>query len=373
MERTIEELRYKQNLPLEIKVRMTKNRIREWVKEYGTGGCYVSFSGGKDSTVLLHIVREMYPTIPAVFIDTGLEYPEIREFVRTFDNVEWVKPKMNFKQVIDRYGYPFISKELSGIIGGGQRSLEILKEEGYDISDHKVVIEECAKRKGAKSKGEWRRLAQCMGAVTNKNEIKSDLEENEKGFFSDIPQKYKFLLNAPFDLSDVCCKVMKKAPAHDYEKQTGRTPITGQMAEESRMRTGKWLKYGCNAFEQLHPHSNPMAFWTEQDVLKYIKNNNIQIASVYGDVVYEDDGGNQYAEVIDDSGVMMTTTGCKRTGCMFCGYGCQMEKGKGRFELMKETHPKQYEYIMKPWKDGGLNYKEIIDWMNENGNLGIKY
>lgn len=122
--RTIKDLQYKQALPLEVKVKMTKQRIREWVKEFGTEGVYVSFSGGKDSTVLLHIVREMYPNIPAVFCDTGLEYPEIREFVKAFDNVVWLKPKKNFKQIIQEYGYPFFSKEISAIVGGGRERLK---------------------------------------------------------------------------------------------------------------------------------------------------------------------------------------------------------------------------------------------------------
>ena len=111
--RTIDDLRQLQALPLSLKVRMTQERIRAWVREFGTDGVYVSFSGGKDSTVLLHIVRDLYPNIPAVFCDTGLEYPEIREFVKGFDNVTWLKPKMNFRQVIEQYGYPFISKQVS--------------------------------------------------------------------------------------------------------------------------------------------------------------------------------------------------------------------------------------------------------------------
>ncbi len=72
---TRNELKILQALPLEMKVLKTKQRIREWVQHYGTDGVYVSFSGGKDSTVLLHIVRELYPDIEAVFVDTGLEYP----------------------------------------------------------------------------------------------------------------------------------------------------------------------------------------------------------------------------------------------------------------------------------------------------------
>ena len=75
---TKEDLRYFQAMPLDIKISLTQARIREWVREYGTDGVYISFSGGKDSTVLLHIVREMYPEIEAVFVNTGLEYPEIQ-------------------------------------------------------------------------------------------------------------------------------------------------------------------------------------------------------------------------------------------------------------------------------------------------------
>lgn len=89
-------LAQRQSLPLEAKIEMSKKRIREWYEHYD-GDVYVAFSGGKDSTVLLHLVRSMYPDVEAVFSDTGLEYPEIREFVKTIDNVTWVKPKKNFK------------------------------------------------------------------------------------------------------------------------------------------------------------------------------------------------------------------------------------------------------------------------------------
>lgn len=90
---------------------------------------YISFSGGKDSTVLLDLVRSEYPNVKAVFVDTGLEYPEIRSFVKTFDNVEILKPKKNFKQVIQEYGYPFFSKE------NAQKIYEI-KHTGSEILKH---------------------------------------------------------------------------------------------------------------------------------------------------------------------------------------------------------------------------------------------
>lgn len=76
----------------------------------------VSFSGGKDSTVLLHIARQIYPNIPAVFSNTGLEYPEIQRFVKSFNNVDIVVPSMRFDDVITTYGYPLIGKEVAEAI-----------------------------------------------------------------------------------------------------------------------------------------------------------------------------------------------------------------------------------------------------------------
>ena len=137
-EHTVQELRIRQKLPLEAKIAMTKVRIREWVNYYGIDGVYVSFSGGKDSTVLLHIARQIYPNIKAMFVDTGLEYPEIRQFVKTFDNVDWIKPKMNFKQVIEKYGYPFISKEVSECVWGARKYLRSIIADGTIITDRQT-------------------------------------------------------------------------------------------------------------------------------------------------------------------------------------------------------------------------------------------
>lgn len=318
------DLKQMQSLPLSAKVKMTRERVRQWY-DHWDGEVSVSFSGGKDSTVLLDIVRNKigYTDVPAVFVDTGLEYPEIREFVKNFDNVVWLKPNMNFKEVIETYGYPFISKEVSQCV------YEVLKarSNGKDTSNY----------------AQYRRLCGTY---------------SEKGFMD--KSKYKFLLDAPFWVSHKCCSVMKKKPIHDYEKESGRKPITAQMACESKLRRQKWLQNGCNAFEAKNPISNPMSFWTEQDVLEYIKTYDIPICSVYGNI-------------IEDEKMNLKTTGCSRTGCMFCGFGCHIEKSPNRFEMMRETHPKQYEWIMKSREDGGLGYKFVIDWLNEHGNLNIKY
>ena len=190
-------------------------------------------------------------------------------------------------------------------------------------------------------------------------------------------ERYQFFLDAPFEIGQRCCKVMKKSPFHKYERKTGRKPFTGQMAEESRLRMQSWVKFGCNAFDSTRQMSNPMMFWTEQDVLRYIAEHKLPIASVYGEIVRDTEVQGQMS--LFDYGLSedtdkLKTTGCNRTGCMFCGYGCHLEKaGEGRFEMMKITHPKIYEYVFKPWDQGGLGYKDVIDWINEHGNMDIKY
>ena len=354
MERTMQQLKSMQAAPLNVKVLLTKQRIREWVNEFGTDGVYVSFSGGKDSTVLLTIAREIYPDIKAVFVDTGLEYPEIRDFVRTWDNVEWIHPKITFKQVIEKYGYPFISKQVS----------KRLQEWRNTVQKGKDITNTCAYREFTGSS----------------YYVMSDGDKLKKSLFS--KEKWLFMTKSPYKFSHMCCDVMKK----DCFKTLGDSyPMTGQMAQESLNRKKVWLQHGCNAFDAKIPVSNPMAFWTEQDVLQYIYRFGIKIAAVYGDVVVDGeteaipcqltlgDINPEWAKFNPDA-PKLKTTGCRRTGCMFCGYGCHLEKpGEGRFERMKKTHPKQYEWIMKDWDAGGLGYKRVIDWLNENGNLHIRY
>ena len=214
------------------------------------------------------------------------------------------------------------------------------------------------------------------------------LSKNGKTPFNTIPktidrsayscERYKFFLDADFEISNKCCNVMKKQPSHKYAKETGRKSITAQMACESRLRFQQWLNNGCNGFDMKEPISNPMSFWTEQDVLLYIYENKLPIAPVYGDVVPVDDT-KEYTQLrlvdicdeIEETPVLKTT-GCKRTGCAFCGFGCHM-KGDERFILLKQTHPQLYDYVFKPTEEGGLGYKKIIDWINENGGLDIKY
>ena len=351
--RTKDDLKILQALPLELKIKLTQRRIRDWVREFGTDGVYVSFSGGKDSTVLLHIVREMYPDVEAVFVNTGLEYPEIQKFVRSIKDgkyecfnsyVDIVRPEMRFDEVLKTHGYPVVSKEVSDTVYG-------------------------ARHGGGSGKWKSTRLQKLRGERLDKDGNKSKYN----------CEKWGFLLDAPFEISDKCCGVMKKTPMKRYSKETGRKPILGTMAEESRLRYQKWLQHGCNAFETKDPKSQPMSFWTEQDVLHYIKKFNVPYASVYGDIVptskdEQIEGQLTAFDVLNDyETTQLKTTGASRTGCIFCMFGCHLEKEPNRFQRLKETHPRQYEYCIgggemvdgkwQPSKEG-LGLGKVLDYIN---------
>lgn len=342
---TKDELSLLQSLPLDIKVMKTIARINEFVRYYGQDECAVSFSGGKDSTVLLHIARQLYPNIEAVFVDTGLEYPEIREFVKGFGNVQWVHPKKNFRQVITEYGYPFIGKEVSERVENARKCITIMNNGGGTNTSSTIT------------------------ALQKNFPIKAQQLLGIGGFFSKRYDfsRYKDLLNVDFRMSSKCCNVMKKQPSHTTHKKR----IVATMTEESELRRIRWLQYGCNSFEE-NARSAPMSFWKEQDVLEYIKKHDLPIASVYGDIVYEDKNGNKYDMVIGDQcpkDCKLCTTGCKRTGCMFCGFGAHMEKkGEGRFERMKITHPKLYDYCL-----GGGEYDDEGYWIPNAKGLGMAH
>ena len=242
---------------------MPKLLVRQ-VKRKVSGQLYVSFSGGKDSTVLLHLVRSMYPDIPAIFVDTGLEYPEIKEFVKSVDNVTWLKPKMGFRQVIEKYGYPVPTKETAHAIYWARKGSKWALKKLNDKDSFNYI-------------GKWRNL-----------------------FESKIP------------VAAECCNIMKKSSFKTYIKQEKRKAITGSLSEESNQRTAKWLINGCNNFNSKEPISNPLSFWIELDIWKYIRKFGLPYSKIYD-------------------------MGYQRTGCMFCMFGCHLEGQPNRFQRMKIT------------------------------------
>jgi 3'-phosphoadenosine 5'-phosphosulfate sulfotransferase (PAPS reductase)/FAD synthetase len=278
-----------QSLPLEVKIKKSLLRIEEWYRHFD-GKVYVAFSGGLDSTVLLHLVRSIYPEVVGVYCDTGLEFPENRNFVKTIENIVWLKPKINFTEVIKRYGYPVVSKEQSQFI---------------------------SQLRNAKS--EKTKITRIIGNKWGRGKI-SD--------------KHKYLINAPFKISDKCCDIMKKNPSKKFEKENDLHPFIGKTAEESEKRLQDYLKTGCNAFNAKRPTSNPLGFWTKKDIKEYIKKYNLNYSKLY-DMGYE------------------------RSGCVFCLYGIDQEKGENRIQRLSKTHPQLYNYCLNK-----LGLKEILEYMD---------
>lgn len=299
-----------QALPLERKIGITAARITEWYQHW-QGKVYACFSGGKDSTVLLHIARKLFPDIEAVFVDTGLEYPEIREFVKGYENVTWLKPAMRFDEVVKTVGWCFPSKDAAETVYYAKRG----------------------------SNWAVKRLAGL----------------NDDGNFSAYRQKYTKwakLVDAPFLISHKCCLITKETPLYKHERETGNKPIVGMLADESDRRKQAWVKTGCNGFSNKRPLSKPLSFWMEQDILKYIEFYDIPIAKVYGNIICID---GKYR-----------TTGEQRTGCMFCPVGCHLDK-VNRFQRMAITHPRQYDYCMRPISEKGLGLAAVLDY------IGVDY
>lgn len=306
MMHTNKELKQLLQMPLADKITMSKVRIVEFYEHYD-GNVVVSFSGGKDSTVLLHLTRSIFPDVKGVYCDTGLEYPEVKEHVKQTENVEIIRPTINFREVIREYGWVYPSKEVANKI------------------------------EKAREGKEW-----AIACINGKN-YNGTLSEYRSSHYL----KWKFLLEAPVKISSKCCEFMKKKPFIAYKKQHKCGFLIGTMAVESQLRKRAWLQNGCNVFSK--GKSMPLSFWTHQDVLQYILNNDLKIPSVYGDIVR------------DKKGILITTK-MDRTGCMFCPIGVHHDKGPNRYQLMAKTHPKIYDYCINQ-----LGLKDLLDY------IGVDY
>ena len=293
---TTKELIERQNWSLQQKIDHSLGAIDQFYSRLD-GKVYVSFSGGKDSTVLLDLCRIIDPNIKAVFCNTGNEYPDIVKFVRKLKdtdgyNIEIIRPSITPKEVIASYGFPLISKETSEIVDCLRNSPNSVK----------------AKRARGEVTCAWKS--------------------------SKIPQKYNFLVGEDFNISAKCCYYLKKKPFRQYQRNTGLYPILGTMASESQQRRSTYIRRGgCNTFDG-KVESMPLSIWLEKDIFDYIRQRNLDIAEIYH-------------------------KGASRTGCMFCGYGCQI-KGDNRLNLVQSLYPKFYQLFMN-YKNNGITYQEALE------------
>ncbi len=284
---TTQELRTRQNWTLEQKIDHSIGAIEAFIARTGKVP-YVSFSGGKDSTVLLDLVRRFVDRdIKGVFCNTGNEWPEIVRFVRQTDNVTIIWPTMTIKEVLAKHGFPLITKEQAK----GIREAKYTKN----------------------------------AALLEKHLHGSRNSNYKSGKISDC---WQFLIKAEFDVSEKCCDCLKKRPFHKYEKATGEAPILGIMAEESDLRQSQYVRRGgCNSFEG-RVASYPISIWTGKDSDEYLRKFNVPYSTIY-----------------DNPGV-------RQTGCMFCGFGAHLGQGFSRFELLYDLHPKAYRLFMNYTNNG---------------------
>ncbi len=290
-----QKMQQRQSLDLESKITMTKQRIKGWM-DHWDGDVYLAFSGGKDSTVLKHIIESMGYNIPCVFSNTGLEMPEIVEFARRQKNVVEISPKMNYRDVWQKFGLPIGSKKVARQIRTLKRGKEG-QENTYKLYDEGVT-------KAGHKAPSWK-----------------------------IANKWRKFIDSDIKTSEQCCDKLKKEPIATYEKATGLKgrSFTGMMTSEGGYRAGMTQ---CNVFEGKTTRSSPMLFWNDDDVFDYIDKFNVEICSVYFDRTAEYKGKKVIIE------------GEKRTGCMFCAFGVHLEKGANRFQKMSVTHPRQHAIVM---------------------------
>lgn len=232
--------------------------------------------------------------IKAVFCNTGNEYPEIVRFVRSTENVTIIRPGITVREVIGKYGFPLISKEQASYIR------EIRHTNSPYLKEKRL--------NGKKVKG---------------------------SFTGKISERWKFLIDKPFDISEKCCECLKKRPFRKYESETGEVPILGVMAAESDLRTHEYIKRGgCNSYEGRRVASYPISIWRDTDIWEYIHRFNIPYSPIYD------------------------IPGVEQTGCMFCGFGAHIEK-ISRFERLYDLHPKAYNVFMN-YQNNGYTYREAL-------------
>ena len=291
---------------LDDKVRNACHRIEELYYET-KGKCYVSFSGGKDSTVLLALIKlceEVYTippnAIPAVFSNTGIELGITYDFVKWvrenyYSNVQIIHPVKPFNWVMEHEGKPLKSKMKS-----------------KDLHQY-----HCGKR------SELLLLLLLLGQCgTGKMSAKHRLGDKDMHMVHD---------DFPIKPSNKCCDWMKKKPFERYAKENG---MLGNMqgvrlaeggARESaanvRLRTGgklcTWVKGGII-------QKAPIIDWTDDDVEEFIKQYNVPLSDAY------------------------TKYGFKRTGCIGCPYALDVT---ANLEYLFYHEPNRYKASMHWLKD----------------------
>ena len=297
-----EELKKYQNLPLEDKIKLSQEIIKEFYENIDSDKVYIASSFGKDSIVLVDLVRNLYPNIPIIYINTGVEHPSILNLSKEYSNVFELKPKKPMEQIIEEYGYitPF-GKDISN-------TLEMARKNLYEGKFNTIRVKK----------------------------LRGDVGGIGKYDYS----KFAHHLLAPFKISDRCCYWLKKQPLNSFTKKNGfKYQFNGMTAEESLIRQGSMIKNGFN----LEFDSRPLAHWKVHDILSYILKYDLHLAECYGDIIENSDG--EYV-----------TSKFYRTGCTCCPVGCDLDN-PNQFQLLYKYDRETWDYVINQ-----LGFKQVLDY-----------
>ena len=355
---TNNDLEKMQSRPFEKKIQVTMSKFLEFCQQtkYNIS---LSFSGA-DSSVLLDmfskfwsIQREQHGNKPllVIYANTSNEFASMPNHVKHF--VEYIEQKYaikidlhivrsttNFFNVVRDEGYPVVSKKVARMLRDVRT---YFKENNISYTDIEPYLD-----KGLESAEILRQLNFPPTIILR---LTGYTRENRKSNAWSIPKKWRFLINAPFNISEHCCDILKKEPIKLVQKEVKANPIYGTLAEDSQMRKEAYLKTGCNAFKNGHGKSTPMGFWTRQDVLRCLYEFNIPIAPPYGEIIKLENGKFEFTKE-------------HNTGCKLCLFGCHLEHEPNRIQRLAELEPNTYKFAIKSLDDGGLGFREVMDYMN---------
>lgn len=264
-------------------------KIQQIINEYEEENFSISFSGGKDSTVLHHLVDMALPDnkIPRVYANTGIELNMIRDFVielsKTDERIKIIRPNTPIKEMLEKVGYPFKSKEHSLYLGTYQKHKEIIKTVNRYLNP----------------------------------------EESRKSFGCPKILKYQFSDDFNIKVSKKCCDELKKKPLHKWQKDNNKKyAIIGVMQSEGGGRTNAQ----CLAFRNKKLYAfQPLAPITKEWEEWFIEKYNIKICDIY-----------------------KPPYNFERTGCKGCPYNIHLQESLDTLEKYFPAERKQCEYIWKP-------------------------